>query len=90
VIVANADFVGGFGLWVDDQRRLNHIYSFLGVDTHKQTSTEPLPTGDVTVKMLFAADDAKPGTGGIVTLYANDRLIGEAKIAHTAPVALST
>jgi arylsulfatase len=90
VIVANADFVGGFGLWVDDQRRLNHTYSFLGVDTYKQTSTEPLPTGDVTVKMLFAADDAKPGTGGIVTLYANDRLIGEGKIAHTVPVAFST
>ncbi len=53
VIVANADFIGGFALWVDEQRRLNHTYSFLGVETYKQTSTEKLPTGEVSVKMLF-------------------------------------
>jgi arylsulfatase len=90
VIVANADFIGGFRLWVDDQRRLNHTYSFLGVETYKQTSTEPLPSGEVTVRMLFAADEAKPGTGGVVTLYANDQLIGEGKMAHTVPVAFSS
>src|SRR5215470_15252372 len=90
VIVANADFIGGFGLWVDDQRRLNHTYSFLGVETYKQTSTEQLPTGDVTVKMLFAADEPKPGTGGVVTLYANGKVIGEGKMTHTVPVAFSS
>ena len=56
VIVANADFIGGFALWVDGERRLHHTYSFLGVETYKQVSTEPIPTGDVTVKMLFEAD----------------------------------
>ncbi len=90
VIVANADFIGGFGLWVDDQGRLNHTYSFLGVETYKQTATEKLPTGDVTVKMLFAADAAKPGTGGVVTLWANDKVIGEGKMPHTVPVAFSS
>jgi arylsulfatase A-like enzyme/uncharacterized membrane protein len=90
VIVANADFIGGFGLWVDSEQRLNHTYSFLGVETYKQTSTEPLPSGDVTVKMLFAADEAKPGSGGVVTLWANDQVIGEGKMAHTAPVAFSS
>jgi arylsulfatase A-like enzyme/uncharacterized membrane protein len=90
VIMANADFIGGFGLWVDDQGKLNHTYSFLGVETYKQTSTEKLPTGDVTVKMLFAADEAKPGTGGVVTLWANNKLIGEGKMPHTVPVAFSS
>ena len=33
VIVANADFIGGFGLWVDADGRLHHTYSFLGVET---------------------------------------------------------
>ncbi len=47
------------------------------METYKQTSTEPLPTGDVTVKMLFEADEPKPGTGGHVTLWANDKQIGE-------------
>ena len=43
VIVANADFIGGFGLWVDGKGLLNHTYSFLGVETYKQTSDEPAP-----------------------------------------------
>ena len=32
VILANADFIGGFGLWVDGDGKLNHTYSFLGVE----------------------------------------------------------
>jgi arylsulfatase len=40
--------------------------------------------------MLFAADEAKPGTGGVVTLWADDKLIGEGKVAHTVPVAFSS
>jgi arylsulfatase len=90
VIVANADFIGGFGLWVDHQGMLNHTYSFLGVETYKQASTEAIPTGDVRVKMLFDADKPKPGTGGTVTLWANGKLIGEGKMPRTVPVAFSS
>ncbi len=90
VIVANADFIGGFGLWVDDKGTLNHTYSFLGVETYKQTSTETIPTGDVTVKLLFDADEPKPGTGGDVTLWVNDRQIGEGRIDKTVPIAFSS
>src|SRR5215471_7401407 len=90
VIVANADFIGGFALWVDDQGMLQHTYSFLGVVTYRQTSTEKIPTGEVTVKMLFDADKPKPGTGGTVTLWANGKLIGEGKMPRTVPVAFSS
>jgi arylsulfatase len=90
VLVANADFIGGFALWVDDKGRLNHTYQFLGVDTYKQTSTKPIPTGDVTVKMLFEADEPKPGTGGRVTLWADDDQIGEGTIPHTVASIYST
>ena len=34
VIVAHADFIGGFSLWVDDDGLLTHTYSFLGVETY--------------------------------------------------------
>ena len=64
VILANADFIGGFGLWVNDKGILNHTYSFLGVETYRQESTEKIPTGDVNIKMLFEADKPQPGTGG--------------------------
>ena len=41
-----------------------HTYQFLGVETYKQVSTEPIPTGDVLVKMLFEIDEPRPGAGG--------------------------
>jgi arylsulfatase A-like enzyme/uncharacterized membrane protein len=90
VIVANADFIGGFGLWVDGNGMLNHTYSFLGVEIYKQTSTEKVPAGDVMVKMLFTADEPKPGTSGTVTLWANGKQIGEGTMPHTVPIAFSS
>ncbi len=86
VILANADFIGGFGLWVNDKGILNHTYSFLGVETYRQESTEKIPTGDVNIKMLFEADKPQPGTGGHVTLFANGKKIGEGKIPRTVPI----
>ncbi len=90
VLVANADFIGGFGLWIDEQRRLHHTYSFLGVETYRQVSTTPIPTGDVTVRMLFEISEPTPGAGGHVTLWANDQLIGEGDIPQTVPLAFSS
>jgi arylsulfatase len=90
VIVANADFIGGFALWADGKGLLHHTYSFLGVETYKQVSTEKIPTGKVTVKMLFEIREPKPGSGGTVTLWANERQIGEGTMAHTVPVAFSS
>jgi len=90
VIVAFADFIGGFALWVDEQGLLNHTYQYLGVETYKQTSTEPIPTGEVTVKMLFEADQPTPGTSGRVTLWANEKQIGEGTMAHTISLIFTT
>lgn len=90
VLVAFADFIGGFALWVDENGLLNHTYQFLGIDTYRQTSTEPVPTGDVTLKMLFEADEAKPGTGGHVTLWADDRQIGEGPLPHSIALLFTT
>jgi hypothetical protein len=90
VLVAFADFIGGFALWVDENGLLNHTYQFLGVDTYKQTSTEPVPTGDVTLKMLFEADEPKPGTGGKVTLWANDKQIGEGTMPRSVALLYTT
>ena len=38
VIVANADHMGGFALWVDGDGLLRHTYSFAGVETYRQKS----------------------------------------------------
>ena len=53
-------------------------------------STEKIPTGDVTVKMLFEADENKPGTGGNVTLWVNEKQIGEGRMPHTVPITFTS
>jgi arylsulfatase len=90
VIVANADEMGGFAIWVDSEGMLRHSYSMLGVDYFRQTATEQLPTGEVNVRMQFDADEPKPGTGGTVSLFANGAKIGEGRIERTVPVAFSS
>ncbi|MGZ6328897.1 MAG: arylsulfatase [Candidatus Limnocylindrales bacterium] len=90
VIVAMADFIGGFGLWVDDKGSLCHTYSLLGVETYKQVSRTPIPAGDVSVRMLFEATEHKPGTGGHVSLFINDQKVGEGDMPRTVPVTFTS
>ena len=89
VIVAEADEMGGFSLWVDENGLLHHSYSLMGVERYEQVSTEPIPTGDVTVRMLFDADRQERSAGGTVSLYANDEKIGEGRIERTVAVRFS-
>jgi arylsulfatase len=77
VIVANADFIGGFGLWVDADGILRHTYSFLGVDTYKQVADRPLPAGEISVRMLFSRL-SKPGSGGARHALRGDDVVGRA------------
>lgn len=90
VICAFADFIGGFSLWMDQHSHLIHTYQFLGIDTYKQVSIEPVPPGEVTVKMLFEADEPKPGTGGSVSLWANGRKIGEGRMPRSVSFLYTT
>jgi arylsulfatase len=85
VIVAEADHLGGFSLFVQDGK-LKHTYSFVGVQEFTQESDSPLPSGSVRVRMEFAADAPKPATGGDVTLYVDDEPVGGGRIEHTNPV----
>ena len=88
VIVAEADHLGGFTLYVKDGK-LTHTYSMMGVFVFKQVAEEDLPSGEVTVRMEFAADEAKPATGGEVTLFIDDRPVGKGRMDHTVPVRFS-
>ncbi len=88
VIVAESDHLGGFTLYVKDGK-LTHTYSMMGVFVFKQVAEEDLPTGDVTVRMEFAADEAKPATGGEVTLFIDDRPVGKGRMDHTVPIRFS-
>ena len=88
VIVAEADHLGGFSLFVAGGK-LRHTYSMMGVQVYRQESDTPLPTGEVTVRMEFHADAAQPGTGGDVRLFANDQEIGKGRMDHSVPLRFS-
>ena len=88
VIVAESDHLGGFTLYVD-AGKLTHTYSMMGVAVFKQVAEEDLPTGEVTVRMEFEADEAKPATGGEVTLFIDDRPVGKGRMDHTVPIRFS-
>ena len=88
VIVAEADHLGGFTLFVKDGK-LTHTYSLMGVFVFTQVAEEDLPTGEVTVRMEFAADGATPGTGGEVTLFVDDRRVGNGRMEHSVPIRFS-
>jgi len=68
---------------------VTHTYSMMGVFIFKQVSEEDLPSGDVTVRMEFAADAPRPATGGEVTLFIDDRPVGHGRMDHTVPVRFS-
>ena len=87
VILAEADEMGGFSLWVDESGLLHHSYSLMGVEHYTHVSTEPIPSGDVLVRMQFDADRQEPSTGGTVSLYANRAKIGEGRMEGRSPSA---
>lgn len=90
VIVAEADHLGGFSLFVQDGR-LRHTYSMMGVFVYRQEAEIPMPTaaGRVDVRMEFAADAPAPGTGGEVTLFVDGERVGGGRMDHTVPFRFS-
>jgi len=84
VIVAEADHLGGFSLFVQEGR-LKHTYSMLGVLEYTQAAERPLPTGEVNVEVVFKADAPKPATGGEVTLLVNGEPAASGRMEHTVP-----
>ena len=64
---------------------LRHHYSMLGVFEYTQESDRPLPSGNVTLEVVFAADEAKPATGGEVTVLVNGEPVATGRMEHTVP-----
>ena len=84
VILAAFDHLGGFALYVQDGK-LKHHYSMLGAMEFTQESATSIPTGDVNVELVFAADEPKPATGGEVTLHVNGQQVANGRMEHTVP-----
>ncbi|MES1213185.1 MAG: sulfatase-like hydrolase/transferase, partial [Singulisphaera sp.] len=83
VLVANGSFLGGFALYVEEGK-LKHTYNFYGLRADTLTSADALPTGKVTARFEFTADEpGKRATGGKTALYVNDKQVASGKLDHT-------
>jgi arylsulfatase A-like enzyme len=90
VVVAEADAMGGFALYVQDGK-LHYTYSLVGLKVDTLTSTESLPSGKTTVRYEFTADvPGKLGTGGVGKLYFGDKVVGENRLEHCVPLRFSS
>jgi arylsulfatase len=61
----------------------------MGVFIYRQQATEPLPAGEVNVRMEFAADAARPATSGTVTLLVDGDRVATGRMDHTVPIRFS-
>jgi hypothetical protein len=82
VIVAQGGRFGGWSLYVKDGKPI-FMYNYLGIDRYTVTASSTLPKGKSTVKMDFAYDGGKPGSGGTATLYVNGKSVGSGKVEKT-------
>jgi arylsulfatase len=83
VLVAEADVMGGFALYVQDGK-LHFTYSLMGVRVDTLTSKEKVPAGKVEVKYEFKADrPGVMGTGGRGRLFLNGKQVAENRLKNT-------
>jgi arylsulfatase len=90
VLLAQGARTGGYTLFVDDNR-LQYVHNYVGVEEYHVAADEPLPEGEVALRMEFEVTgdldlDSGRGTPGTVRLYYGDRQVGEGEIPVTTPI----
>jgi len=81
VLFAFGTRFGGHALYVKNNR-LHYVYNYVGSLEQTVTSTEEIPSGRATLSAAFNKEREEPrGTAhGTLTLYINDRKVGEEQI----------
>jgi arylsulfatase len=90
VLLAHGSLSGGYSLYVDDGR-LRYVHNYVGVEEYEVVADEPLPEGEISVRMEFeTTGDANPAEGkgapGRVRLYYGDEQVGEGEVPVTVPI----
>jgi arylsulfatase len=92
VLLASGGSFGGYAFFINKDQKLQYSHNYLGIKEYKAVSEEKVPPGKVTLRMEFKTTgppDFKLGKGapGTVTLFINDKEVGQGKIAVTVPIA---
>jgi arylsulfatase A-like enzyme len=64
-------------------------YNFFGLQTFITEARQPIPAGKHQLRMEFAYDGGGFGKGGNVSLYYDGKKVGEGRVEHTVPMAMS-
>jgi arylsulfatase len=84
MIFTQGGFTGGWGFYIQ-QGKLVGLHSHVALERYRVVSTEPVPTGKVTLAMDFKSDGGGMAKGGTITLSANGKKIGEGRVEKTTP-----
>jgi arylsulfatase len=78
---------GGYGLYIKEGKPV-FVGNFLNQVLTRATSTSPLPAGPAKVRAEFAYDGGGLGKGGNISLFVNDKKVGEGRMEHTQAMTL--
>jgi arylsulfatase len=82
VLVAAGGVVGGYTLFVKDGTP-TYEYNWFGQTRYQVTSSEKLPAGKSTIRAEFKYDGGGLAKGGTVTMFVNDKKVGEGRVDKT-------
>jgi arylsulfatase A-like enzyme len=84
VILAQGGRFGGWSFYMKDGK-LAYTYNFLGLKRTTVASKQTVPAGKASVRMDFAYDGGGLAKGGVISLFVNDRKVGEGRLDRTQP-----
>ena len=82
VLLAAGGVVGGYTLFVKDGKP-TYEYNWFGQARYRVDSSEKLPAGKSTIRVEFKYDGGGLAKGGTVTLFVNDKKVGEGRVDKT-------
>jgi len=74
----------GWGFYLQ-KGKLVALHSYLARDRYRVESSEPVPSGKVTLAMDFKYDGGGMGKGGTLSLLVNGKKVGETHVDKTTP-----
>ncbi|MBS3028381.1 MAG: arylsulfatase [Dolichospermum sp. DET50] len=85
VIIAIGGSIGGWSLYAKNGK-LKYCYNFFGLDKYQYyVEGDTIPFGISKVRMEFAYDGGGLGKGGSVSLFIDDKKVGEGRVDQTEP-----
>jgi Concanavalin A-like lectin/glucanases superfamily len=83
MIFTQGGITAGWGFYIQN-RKLIGMHNYIDSERYRAVSTENMPTGKVTLAFDFNYDGGGMSKGGTITLLANGKQIGTARVEKTA------